>query len=258
VSSSLLVEFSGLPGAGKTTTAERVVESLRSMGYRCTLRPPLFDSERGRLLQRARMALFRLTQVRLTVAALRYALSVRPRRLSRIRYLRPLWFLAYYQLELDASADEIVILDQGIVQTLWATSVPGELGSRRSAERILDACYAAGARTRLFVHFRGDPATAAGRVASRQHGASRFDGRGAGDVADALSRAQPVLDALWELAVERTGGRPLLLEADAPLARNVERVVAFIDGAARFLEQAGAGRRAGTLGGTPGPAQGNP
>jgi predicted kinase len=224
----LIVEFAGLPGAGKTTTAERAAALLQARGYRCAWRPALATRAGDRLSHRVRFLWFRLVHWRIVVDGLRHALAIRPVRFSRARYTKHLLFLAYYQRQqLDGDYD-IVLMDQSVVQTMWASTVGHATLKPRAIRAALRTLYRTVSGSMAFIRFEIDPATAARRVVGRAAAPKRFDNLPLAEVERTFVSRQETLGSITRQAIEITGAPSLAVDGALPSDANAARVADFL------------------------------
>jgi hypothetical protein len=171
-----VVEFTGLPGSGKTTTAEH----FPTLWMRCA------DVKDIAVPLKARAALL--------AASWRFFLSLRP---HHVKDLRKLWRLgdqlAYYIHDFDRP----LVLDQAIVQKLWAALVRRQDFDRAELECVMK--FIAPFAPDMIVWMRTPPEEAARRIASRPHGASRFDRRPLDEIHHELMREEQNFELLIDL-----------------------------------------------------------
>jgi hypothetical protein len=140
---TIVVEFVGMPGAGKTTISSIVVDELRQQGYICPmlaeLDPWLTARGIGRLPPRNRLTRLMLhSKLSYLVAAcrhpvlyasaLRHALSVRPLNRDSLRASKsPFEFLDLSTTIAGSNRFDFVIFDQGMVQSTCTISICGDI-----------------------------------------------------------------------------------------------------------------------------------
>jgi thymidylate kinase len=228
----LIIEFAGLPGAGKTTTAESVVAQLQARGLDCAYRPSLVGIRGGRTRHRLRFLWFRIRHWRLIVAAIAYALSIRPRRWARIRTVEHLVFLAYYQSEQRQTARDIVVVDQSVVQTMWSTCIHGETPDGKRSRALLERFQRVAGGVVVLVVVDIDPDTAASRVVEREPGwwRARFDRLPVGEVKSVFAKQRDALHLLAEQAISTARGPGITVDGTHSPTGNAARIAAFLEG----------------------------
>jgi hypothetical protein len=189
----LVVEFFGLPGAGKTTLADALGRHLQEEGRVCIYRRLVLADDRraaARHLLRARFVVYgTLRHPTLFGSAMRL---VRDSRQTSMRdAAKVLWNLSCvlgFWLWCRKTDADVVLVDQGVLQALWSVA----FASRGAGEfrPFLERLVTDDIR---FIHVVTEPADADARLGARTSGTTRI----AGDVAarsDAWVRGQAALD----------------------------------------------------------------
>jgi thymidylate kinase len=223
-----LLEFVGLPGAGKTAVAARLVSQLRARGTTCAERRRQRDRHGGTTRRRIRRAVFLLRNHELTQASLRFAASVRPVSLTRLaRALRLSGWAR--QLQSYAASDvDVVVLDQGPVQDAWSITVPGgswgEAAMRAAVGRVMQATQ----MPRAFVYVDVDTETASERLRLRRGGSSRFDRLGATQTRTWLARYERSLSSVFQYAVAVSNAPFVRVDGRLPADEVCRQVARFL------------------------------
>ena len=216
--SRFVVEFVGLPGAGKTTVAGHFPKDWLQRRHVTDARVPVSW----------RVGLYR--------ASWRFFLSLRPRHENGVhRFWRLADQLIYYTSDFGP-----LVLDQGIVQKIWSQLVWREEFDRRELERIVD--FLTPLSPDVLVWMKTPVEDAVQRIVTRSHGRSRFDNRHPGDIRDELAREMRNFELLTELFGR--SGRTKVLEISGHEAPSIT--------AAKVLAQVAemASRRGSNLSGT--------
>jgi hypothetical protein len=223
----LLIEFVGLPGAGKSKTARLVLERLRRDGIACGDADVRVAGFR-RWVHGVRFALFCVARWRLVVAAARYGLGVRPRIGERGRHLRAL-LIAAFSLRLHRARPlDVVVLEQGVLQDVWSLSVPGTPPPRRLLETLLAALLEELDGSLALVYLEADTTTALQRIASRRGRKSRFDRMPASEARRLLVPLSAHLEEIVECAVRITRVLCRRVDANAAPSERCVQVMAFV------------------------------
>jgi thymidylate kinase len=172
---TLIVEFAGSPGSGKTTTAREVSRVLQDRGFSCAVRPPLAQRREELIVHRAAFLWHRFVRARTMLRALRFSLSVRPRTLSRIRPANHLLFIDYYLSRICAGGYDVILMDQGFAQTLWSMMVRGNRVDLGAMNRLIGSLYSSYRGVLLFTMVEVKAEVAIGRAHARGRRWSRFD-----------------------------------------------------------------------------------
>lgn len=202
-----VIEFAGLPGAGKTTICRHLATPHGGKGAVPLRRMRVDAAVRG--FARAYLGLL---------------MTIRPLTIDRLRRsVNLLAFLRHY-----GGTDQPLVLDQGVVQKLWSILIDAESYSPERLRRVV-AAFRPLAPDRLIV-VAVPAGIAARRVAERRHGNSRFDGRDEAAVAAALAEAEQLLADLVALFAAETGVAVTRLESTRPPAENAGAVDALLAG----------------------------
>ncbi len=226
----VVIEFLGIPGAGKTTLASAVAEELRGRGYSCHLSlsddPPRRRGLRARILHVKKIVWALAADPRLGSCLLVFVLRTRPRSLPRISRMGSFIRLMDGAFRRSRRGPErYVVLDQGLLQAIWSIALfgtPPPQSSLRALLRVLHARYPVGA-----VVVDVEPGLAWERLVTRPVAKSRIERAGRGDLMTALNTYAPYfreIATLWPgpvLTVTPDGRRPL--------REDVEGIVAFIE-----------------------------
>lgn len=233
----MIIEFVGLPGAGKTTTCLTFAETCRIEG--ATLRPctsaTFGQSATSHLpyLRRKLVAVGRilgsfLRHPRTCFLFLSYGLSSRPFRLWKIEQafsgISMLPRLEEEQRSPRASS-EILLFEQGVVQLLGSIALPGEAAAVPDPRALCGAVLPGRIDGLVMVDCTRDMALE--RLRSRSPSRSRFNEWADDDALDNLSVMQPVLEAAVSAAT--AAGVPVLrLDSTQPLEANCALVKDWI------------------------------
>ncbi|GEM_PF-2304863 len=167
----LVVEFAGLPGAGKTTLAGRVAGLLREQGVPAD-EPLLAFSGRfwGRRTPRALMHLFRRPAAACRALG---AIGRSGQRTGRdAACLAHTWLFLHTLMGECRRSGRIALFDQGIIQALWSVA----LNARHDAlPTFLAAVRETMCRPDVVVVVDVHPDVAARRLRTRPYGRSRLE-----------------------------------------------------------------------------------
>lgn len=220
----LIVEFVGLPGAGKTTVARHVIRRLRRDGYRCADRRLIGGEPLVRAAHYARFAARTVTAPGQLLAAIRCGLAVEPLTPDRVRHTLTLCAWGY-RLDLAHRRDlDVILFDQGVLQTVWSVILDGDMPSVAALERALQTM----ALPTAYVHFDIDIDSAVSRIQQRPTGTSRFDHMTPDTAAAALAAHRSRFRDLIQLAIRLGGGARLDLPASRPPEELGQAIISFI------------------------------
>ncbi|MFC1579337.1 hypothetical protein ACFL4N_00320 [Thermodesulfobacteriota bacterium] len=179
----LYTEFFGLPGSGKSTITDAVLDRLNEHAFTAYSRDMLIrDRSKKSLLARSwPLLLFILCHIPLSLKTISYCLLFKPLNLSSLKYAYACVRTASKIKEASRQAIQngcsIVLFDQGVLQDLWSVGVTAEplfdTKFRNTLQKLL-GCFC---KTHHFsvVFFEVDVERAAERIFSRPHSIHRFD-----------------------------------------------------------------------------------
>jgi hypothetical protein len=149
---------------------------LIKRGFSCACRPSLLD---GSFLDKVRhkggLSWHRCMRIRLFLQIVRFTLSARPTKLSRVKSANHLSFLDYYMKHLLLRDYDVVFMEQAFVQTLWSIMVRATQVDCGVMNKLIDELYYDYRGVLLFAVIDIDPGTAARRARARGFAGSRFD-----------------------------------------------------------------------------------
>lgn len=225
----LVVEFCGLPGAGKSTLARALVERLRAGGVPAVDVMAPLGPRAGRGVRIARKVAM-VGRAALDPDAWRIASEVGLRSGQadrRDRIARPLNLLVVRAAVARAAQHTGVhVLDQGPLQEWWSAAL------RADERRVLGWAAADGpTRADLLVRVDTPVDVLVTRLAGRAGAQSRLEGLGPDAQRAELVRADALLDALCAESVHSSGTRrPRILRVDGLDPATVEIVGEAIAG----------------------------
>ena len=213
----MLIEFFGIPGAGKSTLVKAASEHAD-----VRTRHQISDSwnhrsliDRSANLARSYLKLDRIGRVMRFAAGARIANGDSLRRLLRL-----VGKMDRLRLE-----NGTVLLDQGPLQELWSILYANGSGgtSTKRLAALIRSLYAGMETCILFIDV--DPRTASERIGGRSHGHSRLDGLSDREIRDELARTAHLPAQIIEAAI-LAGLQVKVLDGSAPVEELVSATVA--------------------------------
>ena len=226
----LVLEFVGLPGAGKTTIAARLLSELRARGLTCTERRDR-DARRGRALHHLRRAAFLLRNPKLVTGSLRFAARARPISFGRLARAIKLTTWARALRSYAGSEVEVVVLDQGPVQDAWSVTVPATVWDEAAMRAIVGPLVQTIGVSRAFVYVTVDIDTALQRLRQRRGVSSRFDHLSADVARGWLVRYERSLSSIAEYAIIAADAPVVRVDGNMPIEEQCRQVADFVDAA---------------------------
>lgn len=226
--SALVIEFLGLPGAGKSALAERLVRKLEAEGHAPGRRETIERVTWGRPEHFARLAAFTLARGRHLSTAMRLAAAVTPSSLARWRFGAKLATWPYRLSRVSQHHCRMLVLDQGPLQSAWCVLLNGELHDEAALRAAVYDLLADRRFAFAFVSVELSPEAAADRIAARGPMAPPFD-RGRPETLRLLTAHRAHLERILQIAGEHVGAPLLRLDGAAPLEENDARIAAFVD-----------------------------
>lgn len=246
--SAPIIEFAGLPGAGKTTIARAALAELEGLGLRCYCNESLANRHvvhrrksprvSGKLRTLGRLALSSIRYRRVAFDLVRCIAHTRSRSLASLTRAANLLILLDDLRAIPAGRYDVILLDQGLVQYIWSIFVAGGLPPDQHLRRLLATIFEEVPLTIIFVEI--DAAAAASRIGRRETQASRFDEFSPARVQAYLSKYKVVFGKIRCWSVEPPRTNSLDIDGSRPVDHNVRRIVPFVAG----LLPAGRGARA--------------
>lgn len=197
----LIVEFVGLPGAGKTTIANEVIARLATAGLNCASKSDLTGSFKTyqRWTKLMHYALYSVEDPGLFTAALLYGFHVKPLNIESMR--RSIGLIRKSHLYQDYVAQhgsyDIILLDQGLIQDIWSVGITGYRPGEKYLVRLVNAI--AWHSPYMVVKFDIDVETSGTRIGERTTMASRFDRVGPDTRIQMLSKHKTALGVITGL-----------------------------------------------------------
>lgn len=196
-----VVEFAGLPGAGKSTIC-----GLVSLPHRTKSTIPLRE-------WRPRRSTFAVARDLLALCV-----SARPFHWSRfVRSFNLIVLLRCYE-----PADLPTILEQGLLHKIWSVLMDADRFPEKQVQRLMQ--HIKPFAPQILVWVDAPLEAAALRVSQRLHGRSRFDGLPLTELQTQLARKSQLLDQLLKLYRQQTEAALLRLDGMSPAIENARRI----------------------------------
>lgn len=223
-----VVEFLGLPAAGKSTLARRLLSRLSARGVACGGSKGIARLKENRAGHYARLAKFAVTRTRRLRPARRLAGAITPWTAARWWFALDL-ALWTYRLELVRKRIyQIVVLDHGPLQSAWCVLLEGSLEDERVFGDVLAELLCRHQLMFACIYVDIAPEIASRRIEARGPMFPPFN-RGRAETQRLLALHREPLEQVLRLAEQRIGALVLRLDGSAPLEENDQRIDAFVD-----------------------------
>lgn len=224
----IFVELCGLPGSGKSTVVIHTKGMLRVAGFNCVDRNDLVRNSGRQRLVSLHTVMGAVQGYRGWAKAIRYALAAKPVRLRRVR--EAIRMIGRLQLVMRMGSEQqadIVLLEQWMVQDLWAISAATESPEQRRYVSELWRVVAPASEKHCVIYMEVEPDIAARRVERRTDGRSRFDGKHIDIVRAAFRENVSTFRSLLDEADGR-GTSTLILDGAAEALQTSEQLAAWL------------------------------
>jgi thymidylate kinase len=183
VNDVLFIEFVGLPGAGKSTIASKVIQQFESENYGIYSREMLnrFRADKSKFHNGFNLLFFLISNLDFVIRCINYGRCFRPINFESMRFSYTAVRTAFKSKQAVEKAGKngcrLVVFDQGILQDLWSVGVTGEPANleilHEKLVRLLKPIYRQFAPVIVFIDT--DAHRAAERIKLRGPSPYRFD-----------------------------------------------------------------------------------
>jgi thymidylate kinase len=189
----MIVEFLGLPGAGKSTLSQLAAEALAERGIAVECANRMLASGVGptrRWLRKSGCVIDGLVCAPHDLGnAIRSVNRTRQRSLSELLHTTFNWLLVTALVRRAARSPKVVLLDQGVAQALWSIGLSAQ---GEAWQDIMRRAASLAPAPDMIVLVNADPSNIASRLAARPRNRSRLTVTRAADPA-LLARASVLL-----------------------------------------------------------------
>jgi O-antigen/teichoic acid export membrane protein len=224
----VILEFVGLPGAGKTVLSTMLIRELTMRGHRCSGRIGIGgDSRFARAAAAARILAVNLP---LLARVVRFAASLKPRYRGRLQLALKTAAWPRRRDMARARALDVMVLDEGVVQNVWGIGLGASADRRPKADSMLRALLADRKAVFAFVLVDTDVDTALARIRRRRDPDARVDRAPPREQERLLAVHGAQLRQLLSVAIRLTGAPVLRIDAAGPPGAPLPALVTFVEG----------------------------
>jgi thymidylate kinase len=176
VNTPIVLEFIGLPGAGKTTVFHQVVSRLKEQGVTVAAGDEILRDWKNQQLWQRLWKLIPQTenQWQILLHSLFLATQVKPTNwLSFSKAIKTYANLKRIDAIAQTQNDQLILLDQGLLQEIWSIGITGTTPSLEDIRQELELIFSQ--RPIAIVDFQINVETAIYRIQNRPTDQSRFD-----------------------------------------------------------------------------------
>jgi predicted kinase len=172
---SFVIEFNGLSGCGKTTSALLLAEKLRADGYEVQNIGSFLGEQKKERVRKIYNTI-RWGTPESYLRLMQFVLSVKPFKKVRFKYARyfAIYFAGYSKFMNERKEGAFMVIDQGIVQSLISVAHLDSFGDPSEMRRLLEYT-AKKIDNYICINCLANEMTAAERIISRKLNISRFD-----------------------------------------------------------------------------------
>lgn len=136
----VFLEFNGIPGSGKTTLSDRVIENMKGVSYTVESYHQLIEKPTRNNLKRLVRYLFsiKLSSFKIGYLALMYLIT--NKKLNHENGLRVISLIVlfdFYQKKSLANDEEVILVDQGMVQQMVSMLFESELIAEKYVKKLI-------------------------------------------------------------------------------------------------------------------------
>lgn len=222
----LVIEFVGLPGAGKTTVLHQVAPQLKAEKFSIAQRSEILQSWQKQSVLQKILKLIPQSQDQWSVLlhSLAFAAQVKPTNRQSFSKASRIFSNAK-RLDAIRPDYQFVLLDQGVLQETWSVGITGTPPAPTALRQVLSTFVKS--RSIAIVYFNIDAETALQRIQARSTASSRFDQMQSDVARSRLVQYQPLLEEI--VSCSRSLGVPILeVDSTRPIEEKAEKITHWI------------------------------
>lgn len=221
----LIIEFVGLPGAGKTTVFDPVASYLKSQEISVVLRSEILEEWQAQPQFKKFLKLIpdNPNQLNILFQSLKLGTQVKPINLTSFSKAAKVFTNAK---RLDSvSLCQAILMDQGLLQEIWSIGLTGTPPSIEHLQSSLFPLFES--RKIAIVYFKIDIETALDRIQNRSTGRSRFDQISIESAKLLLLKYEPYLKDILTCA-EKFGTPILEIDSERSIEEKTDKITHWL------------------------------
>lgn len=233
----LIIEFIGLPGAGKTTITQHVLVELRTAEYRCFSlnnlnNPETIEKRKGGVLSKLKTFFGFLSASvvykRIAINAFKYSLHVTPFSFSNFRRAVVLVIRLNEIRSILKGNYDLVVLDQGLIQNIWSIAAAGDTPKdNKYLDRLLESVLDSFPSYIIYVDVGAE--TAMERIKLRRTMRSRFDRMSTDQAKTLLARHKELFEHIVNTLNKFPETGFLFVDGQQSIEQNVSLIAPVIE-----------------------------
>jgi len=223
----IIIEFNGITGCGKTTTANLLVEKLTSLGYEVGTFENLENSNKIIKNINFLFDMIRIKNLKIASSLIKLCVSVRPFKIKRFDHIGMAY--NYYYLFRSVAKKytnyDYIIIDQGLIQEILSIFHTQKIMDQSRMDNLLELIFN-NLGYFLVVNCNLEPSLAKRRIKERNSKKSRLDlVKNDEELLYKLRIQQNNLEVLREVIEKNSSEKAVEIDMDKSPSENIEKII---------------------------------